>query len=137
HAQSHRFLELLAQRTVVEARLLSLGAEEREAFEQVQAREVEIAQQREALEADQSQIEALAARAHALSSQVKLDQQNLEHWRADEGKTRARIDAAAKEIEEIRAAIELATAQEAEHRLKSEALSVEGKEDEVALSVVV
>ncbi len=136
HQAAHRHLELLANRRVVEARLQKLNGEEREAFEAVQSRERAISERRDGLELEQLELETLSADVHALSSQVKLDTQNLEHWRADEAGTRARIEGIEAEVVELGQGAEAATAEQAAAQWSSESLSVAGKEDEVALSVM-
>src|SRR5581483_2630548 len=124
HAAAHRYLELLASRRVVEARLQKLTGEEREAFEAVQAREAAIAEKRDALEVEQGALATLAAEVHALESQVKLDAQNLTHWRGDETATRTRIEVVEREQVELAAGIEAAKGDEAQHLELADSLSV-------------
>jgi chromosome segregation protein len=135
HTQSHRYLELLAQKKVLEAQLATLTNDEREHFEQVRHLEDEIGTRRAALETEAAELENQAAEAHALQSQVQLDAQNLEHWSEDQRSTLARrteVEGDRAALMEKRAAIEVALAQRAEE-LRS--LLGSANDDDVAAQV--
>ncbi len=135
HTSSHRYLELLAQKKVLETQLANLSNDEREHFEQVRQLEDEIGTRRATLEAEAAQLEAQAAESHTLQSQVQLDAQNVNHWSADlesTQKRRAEVEQDRANLLERRAAIEEALAQRAEELA---ALAGGEKDDEVASQV--
>ncbi len=136
HAASHRWLELLALRKVVDARLSKLGEDERAAFEAVQAKEAAIVTARDGLEQAAAGIEALAGEVHALEGQTKLDASNLEHWSRDQAATRTRVTALETELVELAKANEAAVTEQISKSAEADALEIAGKEDEVAAQVL-
>ena len=80
HSASHRWLELHANKKVIEAKLEALTADERGAFEKVKAMEEDIAARRAALELETATLEQLSAEVYALDAQVQLDAQSMAHW---------------------------------------------------------
>jgi chromosome segregation protein len=135
HVQSHRWLELQAQKKVLELQLSNLSNEERESYGRVQQLEGEIEARRTAIDTEGQALERAAVELAALEGQEKLDAQNLGHWRTDADSTRARLSkleadaqATAARETELQQAL---SAREAE--LGS--LAVASKEDEVALQV--
>jgi chromosome segregation protein len=136
HHSSHRFLELMAGRSLITARLDTLTADEHEKLGRVHSMDTDISTRREALEAETAALEAAAAEFYALESQVQLDSQNLAHWREDLDATRQRVAAAETELTEVLA--RKATAEQEKHEAEGELqrLGVASREDEVELSVL-
>lgn len=135
HTASHRYLELLAQKKVLEAQLATMNNDEREHFEHVRQLENEIAVRRAALETETTELENQASDAHELAAQVQLDAQNLEHWSEDQRSTQARraeVEAERTALAEKRVAIEVALEQRAE---ELKALEGGSQEDDVATQV--
>ena len=135
HVQSHRWLELNAQKKVLELQLSSLSNEERESYARVQGLEAEIEQRRATIDAEGQAIEHAALELSLLEGQEKLDAQNLGHWRTDAESIRARLtkaqsdaDALAERGSELQSALEQCQAELSQ-------LAVGSKEDEVALQV--
>ncbi|MBS1153733.1 MAG: smc, partial [Myxococcaceae bacterium] len=135
HVQSHRWLELTAQKKVLELQLSTLSNEERESYGRVQGLEAEIEQRRTTLDAEGQAIEHAAVELSALEGQEKLDAQNLGHWRTDAESTRARLAKAQADAQSLaaRGAELKASLEQREAELSQ--LAVGSKEDEVALQV--
>ncbi|MFZ5470694.1 MAG: chromosome segregation protein SMC [Myxococcota bacterium] len=136
HSASHRFLELHAERKVLEARLSSLGSEEKEALAHVHALEDSIAARRAALEVHSAELESLATEVHLGESQAQLDEQNLVHWKADAEGTARRIDEAANEVGQLEERAQQLRFQISTREEEQRALGASQKEDEVALHVL-
>ncbi len=135
HVQSHRWLELTAQKKVLELQLSSLSNEERENYARVQSLEGEIEQRRAAIDAEGQAVEQAALELSALEGQEKLDAQNLAHWRTDADNTRARLNRGHGEAEALTArTAELEIARDDRERELAH-LAAASTEDEVAFQV--
>jgi chromosome segregation protein len=135
HSASHRFLELHAEKKVLQARLESLGSQERENLDRVRQLEEEITRRRSELEAESSALQRLAEEVHALESAVQRDDQDLAYWRKDLEETGARVATAEAELGGLLARqAEVADTMAAR---EAELTGIAGawKEDEVAMQV--
>jgi chromosome segregation protein len=135
HSASHRFLELHAEKKVLQARLESLGSQERENLDRVRQLEEEITRRRSELEAESSALQRLAEEVHALESAVQRDDQDLAYWRKDLEETGARVATAEAELGGLLAPqAEVADTMAAR---EAELTGIAGawKEDEVAMQV--
>ncbi len=135
HSASHRFLELQAEKKVLQAQLENLGGEEKESLERVRELEATIAQKRGELEAEAAALQALAEQVHGLESAVQRDDQDLSYWRKDLEETGARVAASQAELDAL-----LARQAEVEGTLGAREAELSGiagawKEDEVAMQV--
>ncbi|MEW5741235.1 MAG: chromosome segregation protein SMC [Myxococcota bacterium] len=135
HASSHRWLELLAKKKVLDDQLSHLSQDERDALDRVKAMEADIGARREALEADAQALDALSAEVYALESQVQLDAQNVKHWQEDLSATTQRVEAASHELAEVIERKAQAEREKAEGLAELERMGVASKEDEVTLEV--
>jgi chromosome segregation protein len=135
HAATHRHLELLAEKKVLQSRLENLGSEERESLDRVRELEETITRRRAELDAEAAALQALAADVHALESAVQRDTQELTYGKRDLEETRARVAAAKGELDGLLARqAEMAEAMAAR---EAELSGIAGswKEDEVAMQV--
>ncbi len=135
HSQSHKYLELSANRQMLAAQLGNVGSEEREAFDKVKASEADILGRRAAIDAEAVALEALSQETYALESQVQLDAQNLAHWQEDLAATRARVETSERELADL---VERKASLERELEARSDDLQrmgVASREDEVTLQV--
>ncbi|HYH97620.1 chromosome segregation SMC family protein, partial [Hyalangium sp.] len=98
HSASHRFLELLAEKKVLQVRLESLGTEERENLDRVRELEEAITRRRAELEAESEALQKLAGEVHALERSVQRDDQDLAYWRKDLEETSTRVAQAEGEL---------------------------------------
>ncbi len=118
HSAAHRFLELQAEKKVLQARMENLSGEERENLERVKGLEEAIDQRRAALDAEGAALQKLAAEVHSMQSALERDDQNLAHWRKDLEETSARVAASQTELDALLARqaemIETMAAREAE-----------------------
>ncbi len=135
HVQSHRWLELKAQKTVLELQLSSLSTEEKDSYAKVQQLEAEIEQRRVAIDAEGQALEQAAVELAALEGQEKLDAQNLGHWRSDAESTTARMTKAQADAEALAARHAELTQQLADRQAELAGLAAASTEDEVALQV--
>ncbi|MBI3181239.1 MAG: chromosome segregation protein SMC [Myxococcales bacterium] len=92
HSASVRFLELIAEQKVLEARLESLSSEEHQALSQVRQMEDSIQSKRQHLEADSAELETLAGQVLGLEGQIQLDEQALAHAQEDQSGTEKRLE---------------------------------------------
>ncbi|MFO0596851.1 MAG: chromosome segregation protein SMC [Myxococcaceae bacterium] len=135
HFSSHRWLELQAQKKVLEERLVEVSADERGSWEEVRRLENEIAQRRTELEADSLSLEQLSAEVFAIEGQVQLDAQSIAHWQEDLVATQQRVSQALAELTEVTARQQQAQNEKAEGLAELDRMGVASKEDEVALQV--
>lgn len=135
HFSSHRWLELQAQKKVLDERLTVVSAEEKAAWEQVRTLESDIAGRRTELETDSLALEQLSADVFALEGQVQLDAQSISHWKEDLLATQQRVSAAELELTEVTARSEQAQLDKTEGLAELDRMGVASKEDEVALAV--
>jgi len=135
HAASHKHLELLAEKQVLQSRLENLGTEERESLDRVKALEEAITQRRAALDAEAAALQALAAEVHGMQSAVQRDSQELSYGRRDLEETQARVDQARAELDGLLA--RQAEMSDAMAAREAELSGIAGswKEDEVAMQV--
>ncbi len=92
HAASHRYLELQAEKKVLQPRLESLGGEERESLDRVQrAGGGHHPAPRGAGGGGATRCSKLAEEVHALERAVQRDDQDLAYWRKDLEETSARV----------------------------------------------
>src|SRR5262249_31026930 len=98
HQASHRFLELLAQGKVLQAKLETLSADEKASVDQRRELETATDARRTTLDDDAEQIESLPRALHALESQDKRDEQTLSHWEGDARQTEPRAGDARDEV---------------------------------------
>lgn len=136
HHNSHRFLELFAQRSMLTHQLEHRTAEEQEKLAKVQAMDADISARRERLEAETVALETAAAEFYALEAQVQLDSQNLGHWKEDLDATNARVTAAQTELAEVLERKTIAEKEKLEAEAELQHLGVASREDEVALDVL-
>lgn len=134
-ASSHRWLELTAQKKVLDAELASRSSDERDTFDAVKRLEDDIGGRRAALEAEAAALEQVAAEVHALERQVELDAQSAAHRQADLDATRLRLEEARGELAGVEQRRALLEAERAAALAELERLGVASKEDEVALGV--
>ncbi len=135
HAAAHRFLELHAEKKVLQARLESLGSEERESLERVRELEEAITRRRAELDEEAEALRKLAEEVHTLESAVQRDDQDLAYWRKDLEETGARVAESEGELSALLARqAEMADTMAAR---EAELTSIAGawKEDEVAMQV--
>jgi chromosome segregation protein len=135
HASSHRWLELQANKTLLDAQLSNLSHDERETYEQVKGMDADIGARRAALDAEAEALEAASAEVYALESQVQLDAQNLQHWQEDLAATQQRVAATALELADVLARKADAEREKAEGEAELDRMGVASKEDEVSLAV--
>jgi chromosome segregation protein len=135
HQASHRFLELIAQGKVLQARLESLSTEERAALDQLRAMEDGIESRRARLDEDGLALERLAKEVHQLSSQDALDEQSLSHWATDAAETEARVREAREEVAALFARRTEASALAERREAEVAELLAAWKQDDVALQV--
>lgn len=135
HHSSHRWLELQAEKRVLEARLAELSTDERATWDQVKALEESITQRREALQLGAAELEQLAADVYAIESQVQLDAQSISHWTEDQAATKARVDQAELELTDVLEKKVQAEVDKAAGLSELDRMGVASKEDEVSLQV--
>jgi hypothetical protein len=78
HQASHRLLGLLAEQKSLREELASLGENEQAAVARVRSLEDDIEARRRALESEGARLQALADEVHALDSQTRSTEQNLD-----------------------------------------------------------
>ncbi|MDP1829781.1 MAG: chromosome segregation protein SMC [Archangium sp.] len=135
HFSSHRWLELQAQRKVLETQLSELTTDERATWERVKSLETDVSVRREGLEAELAVLEQLSAEVYAIESQVQLDAQSIAHWQEDLAATQARVALAETELAEVLVKKTQAAADKAEGLAELDRMGVASKEDEVSLTV--
>ncbi|HEY8212164.1 MAG TPA: chromosome segregation protein SMC, partial [Myxococcaceae bacterium] len=135
HQASHRFLELIAQGKVLQARLENLSTEEKAALDRLREMEDAIESRRRALDSEAAELDVLSFEVHQLESQDRLDEQNLQHWATDSEETQGRVADARAEVASLFARREEAQAQAERRDVEVAALLRAWKEDEVELQV--
>jgi chromosome segregation protein len=135
HHSGHRFLELLAQRSLVTGQLDAVSANERTHSASMHALDADIATRRQALEAETLALETAAAEFYALEAQVQLDAQNLGHWKEDLEATRARVESATTELAFVLERKQVAEREKLEAEAELQRLGLASREDEVQLEV--
>jgi chromosome segregation protein len=135
HSASHRFLELHAEKKVLQARLESLGSEERENLDRVRQLEEGITQRRSELEAEASALQRLAEEVYSLESAVQRDDQDLAYWRKDLEETGARVATAEGELGGLLARQSEVADNMAAREAELTGIAGAWKEDEVAMQV--
>ncbi|WP_434348299.1 chromosome segregation protein SMC [Myxococcus virescens] len=135
HAATHRQLELMAEKKMLQSRLENLGSEERESLDRVKELEETITRRRTELEAETAALQALAAEVHTLESSLQRDTQEMTYGKRDLEETRARVAAAQVELDGLLA--RKAEMSEAMAAREAELSGIAGswKEDEVAMQV--
>lgn len=135
HAAAHRYLELNAEKKVLQARLENMGSEERQNLERVKGLEESIGQRRAELDVEAQALQVLAEQVHALESAVQRDDQDLAYARRDLEETQGRVQQAGGELEALLA--RQAEMAEAAAAREQELTGIAGawKEDEVAMTV--
>lgn len=83
HAATHRQLELMAEKKMLQSRLENLGSEERESLDRVKELEETITRRRTELEAETAALQALAAEVHTLESSLQRDTQEMTYGKRD------------------------------------------------------
>ncbi|NBD13190.1 MULTISPECIES: chromosome segregation protein SMC [Corallococcus] len=135
HSASHRSLELMAEKRVLQSRLENLGGEEREGLDRVKELEEVITRRRAELDAEGAALQQFAGEVHGLESALQRDAQELAYGRRDFEETGTRVDAAQAELDALLArqaeVVETMTAREAE----LSGIAGSYKEDEVAMQV--
>jgi chromosome segregation protein len=135
HAASHRYLELHAEKKVLQVRLESLSSQERENLDKVRELEEAITRRRAELEAEGEALQKLAGEVHSLERAVQRDEQDLAYWRKDLEETGARVAQSEAELGPLLARqAEVADTMAAR---EAELTGIAGawKEDEVAMQV--
>ncbi|RJS19301.1 chromosome segregation protein SMC [Corallococcus sp. H22C18031201] len=135
HAASHRYLELVGEKKVLQFRLENLGTEERESLDRVKELEEAITRRRAELEAEGAALQQLASEVHSLESAVQRDAQDLAYGRRDLEETGARVAQSQAELDGLLARqAEMADTMAAR---EAELSGIAGawKEDEVAMQV--
>jgi len=135
HQASHRFLELLAEQKALQAKLDSLGAEEREGLARVHSLEEMLTARRTAHDSETVELQQIQEEVHALESQVQRDAQDSSHWTEDAEATRGRILLAEEELRQISERAEHLAREVAGREEELAQISSTWKEDEVELSV--
>ncbi|HLT30509.1 MAG TPA: chromosome segregation protein SMC [Myxococcaceae bacterium] len=136
HAASHRFLELLAERQQLEARLSGMGEAEQAALASVKAMEEDIEARRAAHDAETEALRVLQEEVHALERQASLDAQSLSHWEADQQAAAARATGAREELEGLEARLTQLEAQLAQQEAALSGLDDGWKEDAARLETL-
>ncbi len=135
HSASHRSLELMAEKRVLQSRLENLGGEEREGLDKVKELEEVITRRRAELDAEGAALQQYAGEVHALESALQRDAQELAYGRRDFEETGARVESAQAELDALLArqaeVVQTMTAREAE----LSGIAGSYKEDEVAMQV--
>ncbi len=135
HAAAHRYLELQAEKKVLQARLESLGSEERENLDRVRGLEEAITQRRAELDAEGEALQKLASEVHALERAVQRDDQDLAYWRKDLEETSARVATAEGELNALLARQAEVAGNMAAREAELSGIAGSWKEDEVAMQV--
>jgi len=135
HAATHRQLELMAEKKMLQSRLENLGSEERESLDRVKELEETITRRRAELDAEAAALQALAAEVHTLESALQRDTQEMSYGKRDLEETRARVAAAQVELDGLVA--RKAEMSDAMAAREAELSGIAGswKEDEVAMQV--
>ncbi|NNC07100.1 chromosome segregation protein SMC [Corallococcus exiguus] len=135
HSTSHRSLELMAEKRVLQSRLENLGGEEREGLDKVKELEEVITRRRAELDAEGAALQQYAGEVHALESALQREAQELSYGRRDFEETGARVESAQAELDALLArqaeVVRTMTAREAE----LSGIAGSYKEDEVAMAV--
>ncbi|MFL5349623.1 MAG: chromosome segregation protein SMC [Hyalangium sp.] len=135
HAAAHRFLELHAEKKVLQARLESLGSEERENLDRVRELEEGITRRRAELEEESAALQKLSGEVHALASAVQRDDQDLAYWRKDLEETSARVAQSESELSALLARQSEVADTMAAREAELSGIAGAWKEDEVAMQV--
>jgi chromosome segregation protein len=135
HAAAHRYLELHAEKKVLQARLESLSSEERENLDRVRGLEEAITQRRTELDAEAEALQKLASEVHALESAVQRDDQDLAYWRKDLEETTIRVAQAEGELNALLARQAEVADNMAAREAELSGIAGAWKEDEVAMQV--
>ncbi|QSQ14463.1 chromosome segregation protein SMC [Myxococcus landrumensis] len=135
HAASHRHLELLAEKQVLQSRLANLGTEERDSLDRVKELEEGITRRRAELDAEAAALQTLAAEVHAKESALQRDSQDLAYGRRDHDETNARVTQARTDLDGLLA--KQAEMSDAMAAREAELSGIAGswKEDEVSMQV--
>lgn len=135
HSASHRSLELMVEKRMLQARLENLGGEEREGLDRVKELEDVITRRRAELDAEGAALQQFSGEVHALESAAQRDAQELAYGRRDFEETSTRVAQAQAELDGLlaRQAEMVATMTAREAELSGIAGSY--KEDEVAMAV--
>ncbi len=133
HSAAHRFLELQAERKVLEGQLGTMGEQERESLDKVRELEAAIGDKRARLDDEALALQKLQEDLAALERQTHLDDQNLEHWKKDAEETRARIATANAELEALSQKQQELAQAIAAREAELTGLSGTWKEDEIAM----
>ena len=136
HQLSHRWLELLATRKVLEAQLSQLSEQERESYESLKVREADLSARRDALEAQTGELQAMSASVHELSARVQLAAQNEQHWQADAKSTEARVTNASNQVATLTQRLDESNLELQSQLEQSSALTQSSSEDDVQTDVV-
>ncbi|RKH41695.1 chromosome segregation protein SMC [Corallococcus sp. AB050B] len=135
HSASHRSLELMAEKRVLQSRLENLGGEEREGLDKVKELEEVITRRRAELDAEGAALQQYAGEVHALESALQREAQELSYGRRDFEETGTRVASAQAELDALLArqaeVVQTMTAREAE----LSGIAGSYKEDEVAMQV--
>ncbi|WP_225413901.1 chromosome segregation protein SMC [Stigmatella hybrida] len=135
HAASHRYLELLSEKKVLQARLESLDTEERGSVDRVRELEEAITRRRAELEAEATALQTLAGEVHALESAVQRDDQDLAYARKDLEETSARVAQAEAELKVLLERQAEVAGTMAAREAELSGIAGAWKEDEVAMQV--
>ncbi len=135
HSSSHRWLELQAQKKMLETRLSELTIDERASWEKLKALVTDILVRRASLVIDSQALEQMSAEVFAIESQVQLDAQSIAHWQEDLTATRARVALAEDELAEVLVKKVQAEADKAQGLAELDRMGVASHEDEVSLQV--
>ncbi|WNG46235.1 chromosome segregation protein SMC [Archangium minus] len=135
HSASHRFLALHAEAKLLQEKLGSVGAEEREGLEKMRELELVITNRRTSLEAETESLQKLSADVHTMESALQRADQDLAYWRKDLEETTARVAQSETELNALKA--RQAEVAETMASREAELSSIAGswKEDEVAMKV--
>lgn len=135
HTAALQWMEQTAAKGAVETELEQLVEAERTSAAELEAAERALGARREALEAEALSLEARAAEVYALESQVQLDAQRSQHWKADLDATLERAKAAEVELADVVARQAAAAEARALAQAELETMGVANREDEVLLQV--
>jgi chromosome segregation protein len=135
HQAAHRYLEQLANRTVLAAQLSNLTREEREGVEKVSTLDAEISTEREVLEKDSEALESLTGQAAELKGEVQLDLQSERHLTVDRAATAERAEKAKADHQALEEKAAQLLAESAARLQEHYNFISSGREDEVARDV--
>jgi chromosome segregation protein len=135
HQSSHRYLELLAGKKVLQAKLEELSTEEQAALTQVHSLEETVTARRTQHEAEALELQRIQGEVHQLETQVQRDAQDVGHWTQDVEATRARISQGEEELSALKERLEQLAKDVAAREEELAQISSNTKDDEVALNV--